>query len=99
MTPGCYVFPTRRGTCLIPTNWIDDVLQPACEKAGVPRYTPHAFRRGHATVQHFDGVKDKAIQGQTRHATVEVMRKVYVQQIDPETYGAVVQLESLVEHA
>jgi hypothetical protein len=24
-----YIFPTRNGSCLIPTNWIEDVLKPA----------------------------------------------------------------------
>jgi integrase len=94
--PESYIFPTKTGSCLIPTNWIEDVLQPACDKAEAPRFTPHAFRHGHATVQHFDGVQDKSIQGQLRHSKAEVTRDVYMQQTDPETYNAVLKLESLV---
>jgi integrase len=85
---------TRNGTCLIPTNWIEDVLKPAGSTAGIPNVSPHWFRRGHATVQHHGGVHDKPIQGQLRHANPEL--HVYMQQVDLETWKAVVDLEMLV---
>src|ERR1017187_8030124 len=91
-----FIFPTRNGTCLIPTNWIEDVLKPAGIAAGIPDVSPHWFRRGHATVQHHGGVHDKPIQGQLRHANPELTRNVYMQQVDPETWKAVVDLEMLV---
>ena len=95
--PESFLFPTRHGTCLIPTNWAEDVLKPAGEKAGIPTVSYHWFRRGHATVQHHGGVEDKPIQGQLRHAKAEITRNVYMQQVDPKTYEAVVNLERLVD--
>jgi integrase len=94
--PESFIFPTRNGTCLIPTNWSEDVLKPAGETAGIPTVSYHWFRRGHATVQHHGGVQDKPIQGQLRHAKAEITRNVYMQQVDPKTYEAVVTLERLV---
>jgi integrase len=94
--PESFIFPTRNGTCLLPTNWAEDVLKPAGETAGIPTVSYHWFRRGHATVQHHGGVQDKPIQGQLRHAKAEVTRNVYMQQVDPKTYEAVVTLERLV---
>jgi integrase len=94
--PESFIFPTRNGTCLIPTNWAEDVLKPAGKKEGIPTVSYHWFRRGHATVQHHGGVQDKPIQGQLRHAKAEITRNVYMQQVDPKTYEAVVNLEGLV---
>jgi integrase len=94
--PESFLFPTRNGTCLIPTNWAKAVLKPAGEKAGIPTVSYHWFRRGHATVQHHAHVEDKPIQGQLRHAKAEITRDVYMQQVDPKTYEAVVNLERLV---
>ena len=48
-------------------------------------------------MQHHGGVGDKPIQGQLRHAKAEITRNVYMQQVDPKTYEAVVNLERLVE--
>ena len=55
-----------------------------------------AFRCGHATVQHHGGVHDKPIQRQMRHSESEITRDVYMQQVDPETWSAVVDWESRV---
>jgi integrase len=95
--PNSYIFPTRNGRCIIPTNWVEDVLKPAGEKIGLPGVSLHQFRRGHATVQHGVHVGDKAIQGQLRHSKASTTRDVYMQQVDPETLQAVVDLEMLVE--
>jgi integrase len=65
-------------------------------KASIPNISYHWFRRGHATVQHHIGVHDKPIQGQLRHSKAEITRNVYMQQVDPETWKAVVDLESKV---
>jgi integrase len=94
--PESFIFPTRNGTCIIPTNWSEDVLKPAGAKAGILGVSYHWFRRGHATVQHHGGVQDKPIQGQLRHSKAEVTRNVYMQQVDAETWKAVVDLESKV---
>jgi hypothetical protein len=74
----------------------EDVLKPAGEKIGLPDVSYHWFRRGHATVQHIQGVVDKPIQGQLRHSKAETTRNVYMQQVDPATWKAVVDLERRV---
>ena len=94
--PEAYIFPTRKGTPIIPTNWSEDVLKPAGVKAGVPGISYHWFRRGHATVQHFDNQSDKAIQGQLRHAKVETTQNIYMQHVSAETHKAVAALEASV---
>jgi integrase len=88
-----YIFPTRNGTPIIPTNWHEDVLKPAGIKAKVPGVTYQWFRRGHATVQHYGKTPDKAIQGQLRHAKVETTQNSYMMQIAPETLAAVIALD------
>src|ERR1035437_7124873 len=94
--PEAFIFPTRNGTCIIPTNWAEDVLKPAGAKAEIPGVSYHWFRRGHATVQHHGGVADKPIQGQLRHSKAETTRNVYMQQVAPETWRTVVDLEKSV---
>jgi len=94
--PDAFMFPTRNGTCLIPTNWIEDVLKPAGEKIGLPEVSLHWFRRSHATLQHHNNVADKPIQGQLRHSKAETTRNIYMQHVSPETAKAVVELEALV---
>ncbi|HEU0119023.1 MAG TPA: site-specific integrase [Bryobacteraceae bacterium] len=94
--PEAFIFPTRNGTCLIPTNWIEDVLKPAGEKIGLPEVSLHWFRRSHATLQHHNNVADKPIQGQLRHSKAETTRNIYMQHVSPETAKAVVELETLV---
>jgi integrase len=94
--PESFIFPTRNGTCIIPTNWSEDVLKPAGQRVGIPAVSYHWFRRGHATVQHHGGVQDKPIQGQLRHAKAEITRNVYMQQVAPEMWKAVIDLERLV---
>jgi len=96
--PESFIFPTRNGSCIIPTNWAEDVLKPAGVKAGLPHISYHMFRRGHATVQHHGKTApDKAIQGQMRHSKMSTTQDVYMQQVDPETYQAVVHLEQSLE--
>jgi integrase len=95
--PESFIFPTRNGTCFIPTNWAEDVLKPAGVKANIPDISYHWFRRGHATVQHHSGVQDKPIQGQLRHSKAEITRNVYMQQVAAATWKAVVDLESKVD--
>ena len=94
--PDEYLFATRNGKPLIPTNWSEDVLKPAGQKISLPGISFHWFRRGHATDQHHDGVADKAIQKQMRHSKAETTRNVYMQQSDPQTVSAVSNLERRV---
>jgi len=80
---------------IIPTNWIEDVLKPAGKKIGLPEISYYWSRRGDATVQH-QAVADKPIQSQLRHSKIETTRNIYMQQVAPETWKAVVDLERLV---
>jgi integrase len=91
--PDSYIFPTKNDTPIIPTNWAEDILKPAGEKIGLPNVSYHQFRRGHATVSHFGGAATKAIQAQMRHSKEGTTTNVYMQQVDPETWNAVVELE------
>ena len=96
--PESFIFPTRNGTCFIPTNWAEDVLKPAgARRRTFPTFPTIGFR-GHATaVQHHIGVQDKPIQSQLPHSDAEITRNVYMQQVDPATWKAVVDLESKVD--
>ena len=96
--PESFIFPTRKRYMLHPDeNWAEDVLKPAGAKANIPNISYHWFRRGHATVQHHIGVQDKPIQSQLRDSKAEITRNVYMQQVDPATWRAVVDLESKVD--
>jgi integrase len=95
--PESFIFPTRNGICIIPTNWAEDVLKPAAEKIGIPEISYHWFRRGHATVQHHERAADKPIQGQMRHSKAETTRNIYMQHASREQYRAVVDLENTVQ--
>ena len=47
--------------------------------------------------QHVGRVPDKQIQGQFRHLRVETTRNIYMQQVEPETWKAMVDLERIVQ--
>jgi integrase len=89
--PESFIFPTKNGSAIIPTNWAEDVLKPAGAKIGISNISYHWFRRGHATIQHYEKVVDKAIQGQLRHAKVQTTREIYMQHVGPEDYQSVVR--------
>jgi hypothetical protein len=60
------------------------VLKPAGKEIGIPGVSPHWFRRGYATIQHHEGIPDKAIQGQMRHSTPDIPREGYMQPVERE---------------
>lgn len=47
------------------------------------QFTPHLMRRSYATLLYKSGMKLKAIQEKTRHASVEVLVKHYIKDEDP----------------
>ena len=51
------------------------------------------FRRGSATEQHQLGEKDKNIQGQLRHASPDITRRVYMQTVPERQLEAADRLE------
>jgi integrase/recombinase XerD len=59
----------------------------AARKAGTItrelQFSPHLFRRSYATALYKSGMKIKAIQEKTRHASVEVLMKHYIKDTEP----------------
>jgi hypothetical protein len=80
-----------------------DAICPAVEKAGIPWYGLHAFRRGLATNLHDLGISDIVIQAILRHSNVSVIREAYIKNdaVDPRSLAAMDALESAVcnQHA
>ena len=74
-----YIFTSRqRLTPFNFKNWIDRTLTPAATEAGFERISYHMFRRGLATETSPDGVVDKNIQSQLRHADPELPATIYM---------------------
>jgi integrase len=48
-------------------------------------FTPHLMRRTYATVLYKSGMQIKAIQGKTRHASIETLVKHYIHDEEPAT--------------
>ncbi len=90
-------FQTRNETCITATNGTEDDLLPARVKVGLPGISYLWLRRGRATMQQHNALAEKPIQGQLKHSKVETTRDIYVQQVAPETFEAVLNLEQLVE--
>ncbi len=62
-------------------NRIADIGKAAREEAIIKRdiqFSPHLFRRSYATLLYKSGMKIKAIQEKTRHASIEVLVKHYI---------------------
>jgi site-specific recombinase XerD len=49
------------------------------------QFSPHLFRRSYATLLYKSGMKLKAIQNLTRHASIETLCKHYVDDSEPAT--------------
>jgi integrase len=79
--PDGYIFACRKGTPINSKNWLERVLKPAAEAAGIPRIGYQMFRRGLATEGHQNGIGDKNLQGQLRHASVKMTQDVYMQNV------------------
>src|SRR5467141_5002936 len=71
-----------------------DVIRPALEKAKLPWYGWHAFRRGLATNLHRLGVSDKVIQQILRHANVTTTINIYVKMVTRDAEEAMKRLET-----
>ena len=71
------VFPGPKGGPYKESNLLQEVLQPACEAAGLGHVTWRQLRHVHSSVLHNLGVPVKIAQQQLGHATVETTLKVY----------------------
>jgi len=67
----------------------------ALEKAKLPWYGWHAFRRGLATNLHRLGVSDKVIQQILRHANVTTTMNIYVKTVSVDAANAMKTLETM----
>jgi integrase len=90
------VFPSRSGTYLLPGNLLKRYLLPACEKAGIPPLSWHAFRRTHATLLSDMGEPLKTAQAQLGHANLSTTADIYAQVVPASQRAAVERLDRLV---
>lgn len=90
-----WLFPNKFKTGPVHSkNWLDRVLKPAALRAEIGRIDFHSFRRGAATEMHQLGEVDANIQGQLRHSSPDVTRKVYIQGVRSGQITAVGNLET-----
>lgn len=94
-TPEGWIFSSERKAHINPAFWRKKVLIPAGKKVGIEKLDFHSFRRGFATEAHDQGMTDKTIQGQMRHASPNTTRNIYMQPI-PETQRKAVEKFSKV---
>ena len=80
--------PRRSDRMSYNTLWhrISQIGKAAREKGIIKRdiqFSPHLFRRSYATLLYKSGMKLKAIQEKTRHASIEVLTKHYIHDNEP----------------
>jgi integrase len=71
------VFCTRQGGPLVSNNLRKRGLQPACERAGIPRMDWHGLRHTHGTLLHTQGTPLKVAQAQLGHSHMATTLEVY----------------------
>jgi integrase len=77
--PEDFVFASETGTALHPTNVQRRVLNPAGERAGIPRVSWHNFRYTYSTWADPSGESIKALQAQLGHTDSKLTLSVYTQ--------------------
>jgi integrase len=77
--PEDFVFASETRTALHPTNVQRRVLNPACERAGIPRVSWHNFRYTYSTWADPSGESIKALQAQLGHTDSKLTLSVYTQ--------------------
>lgn len=77
--PDDYVFTSGRGLPLHVANVQNRVLNPACERAGVPHVTWHSFRYTYSTWANPTNESIKALQAQLGHTDSRLTLSVYTQ--------------------
>jgi integrase len=77
--PEDFLFASETGTALHPTNVQRRVLNPACERAGIPGVSWHNFRYTYSTWADPSGESIKALQAQLGHTDSKLTLSVYTQ--------------------
>jgi integrase len=86
--PDDYVFTSGRGLPLHVANVQGRVLNPACERAGIPHVTWHNFRYTYSTWANPTNESIKALQAQLGHTDSRLTLSVYTQPM-PEAQRAI----------
>jgi integrase len=89
-----YIFQSPSGKPLNLDALAREVIRPALERAKIPWYGWHAFRRGLATNLNRLRVSDKVIQQILRHANVTTTMNIYVKMASPDAEEAMKTLEA-----
>jgi integrase len=93
-----HVFSSSMGTVQEPRA-LNRALEPACRRAGVPPYTPHALRHDFAGLLLESGVPDRVVMEMMGHAEYETTANLY-QHVSAELQRhAAVQLDRLLAGA
>lgn len=78
-----YVLENEKGKTIIYDKYFyDKVYYPALEKAGVKRKIPYTCRYTFATIAHYSGVTDTALQKLMGHTNFQVTADSYIQDLD-----------------
>ena len=87
------IFAGGNGSPLNLDNLARREIKPVIERAGIPWFGWHAFRRGLATNLYSLGVSDKVIQTVLRHAQVSTTMNLYVKGVPKEAAAAMELLQ------
>ena len=93
------MFPSTTNTPIELNNLLNRVILPALNKARIPWFGYHAFRRGLATNLHDAGVNDLTIQRILRHSDVSVTRRAYIKRLPQQATDAMEKIQIAMEKA
>jgi integrase len=88
-----YIFQGGTGKPLVLANLARREIRPLLDKAGVPWYGWHSYRRGVGSNLYRLGVPDKVIQAILRHANVTTTQAFYIKTASAESVKAMRALE------
>ena len=82
-----FLFPNAAGGMMDHTNWLERVLKPAAERAGIVGITQQCLRRTVATRMPKHGAP-KASQGLLRHGSIVTTMDLYTKKVDADVSAA-----------
>jgi integrase len=92
------MFPNETGAPLDPSN-LDRGIRRELQKAGLPWFRFHAFRRGVATNLHDAGVNDLTIQRVLRHSDPSTTRRSYIKRLPQQATDAMAKMQAQIDAA